>query len=337
MRIIVLIFFTFIFIQNVDAQQRATYSNFMMNDYYYNPAIAGSKNVHIANVAYRNQWVGFKGAPSFIMGNFYGSVKNEGKVGYGVSILSVKTGITQNTAIYLNYAQHFKLSDNLKLGIGIKPGFMQYRIKLYDAILADEGDEVLTGNVYAANALDLNAGINLYSDKFFIMGAVQHVLGKGVRFTSFNPNLSFHYSAILGYNFLLKKKNIQIQPSVMTKYTRAVPLQYTAMLKTTFNNKFWFGFLYKGDADTKKSAYSSNAAGVSLGITIKERFKIGYGYDYTLSKISNYQSGSHEIMLTYVITKNKPTLEEEDDELNNSIMEEMKKKMEEQEQQDKKK
>jgi hypothetical protein len=36
-------------------------------------------------------------------------------------------------------------------------------------------------------------------------------------------------------------------------------------------------------------------------------------------------------MLSFVITKKKPTLEEEDDKLNNSIMEDMKQKMEEKE------
>ena len=133
------------------AQQRAVYSNFLLNDYYYNPAIAGSKNVHIANISYRKQWVGFEGSPSLIMGNFYGSLKNKGKMGYGVSLVSERTGITQNTTVYLNYAHHFRLSDNIKLGLGVKPGYMQYRVRLYEAQLADEGDEVLTGNIYSAS------------------------------------------------------------------------------------------------------------------------------------------------------------------------------------------
>jgi len=47
-----------------------------------------------------------------------------------------------------------------------------------------------------------------------------------------------------------------------------------------------------------------------------------------LSKLSNYQSGSHEIVLSFNLTKEKPTLEEEDDKLNNSILDEMKDNME---------
>ncbi len=307
--------------ENLLAQQQGVYSNFLMNDIYYNPAIVGSKNVHIANMSYRKQWVGFAGAPTLMTGNFYGSIKNQGKMGYGVSLTSESTGLTQNNTIYLNYAHHFKLTETLKLGLGIKPGLMQYRVKLYDAQLADEGDEVLTGNVYSASAIDMSAGFNLYSDKFFVMASASHMLGNSIQFTTYNSNLAFHFNGIAGYNFKFKKKNFELQPSVMVKYVSPIPVQVTGMLKGTFSNKFWVGLIYR----------SNDAAGISAGLNIKERFTVAYGYDYTLSRLSNYQSGSHEVMLSFIITKKKPTLEEEDDKLNNSIMEEMKLKMEEKE------
>ncbi len=304
-----------------NAQQQGVYSNFLMNDYYYNPAIAGSKDVHMANLSYRNQWVGFEDAPVNMNANFYGSVRNKGKAGYGASIVSEKSGLVNNTGIYLNYAQHFKLSKKLKLGFGIQPGYIQYRVKLYDAVLADQGDEVLTGSVYSANAIDVNAGFHLYSNKFFLMGSLQHLLTRQIQFTSYNSNLAFHYNAILGYTFEFPKKKFDLQPSFMIKYTNPIPMQWTGMLKGTFNNKIWAGLIFRSD----------DALGFSLGIKLKERLNIGYGFDYSVSKIRKYNSGSHEVMLSFVITKKKPTLEEEDDKLNNSIMEDMKQKMEEKE------
>ena len=318
---ILLIAITLVLTTSLFAQQRAVYSNYLMNDYYYNPAIAGSKNVHMANVSYRKQWVGFVGAPSLIMANFYGSVKNQGKMGYGVSLISESTGITNNTTVYLNYAHHFKLGEKIKLGLGVQPGFMQYRVKLYDAQLADEGDEVLTGNIYSANAFDVSAGFNLYSDRFFVMGSAQHLLGKSIRFTSYNENLSFHFNAIAGYNINFKKKKFVLQPSVMVQYANPVPLQYSGMLKGTYDNKIWLGLIYR----------SSDAVGVTVGVNIKERFGLAYGYDYSISGLSKYQSGSHEVMLSFIITKKKPSLDEEDEELNNSILEEMQKKIDEKE------
>lgn len=312
------IFLLFIIVLPMSAmsQQRAGYSNFLLNNYYFSPAIAGSKNVHEANIAYRNQWAGFDGAPTLIMANFQGSVKNNAKNGYSVSAISERKGLTQSATIYINYAQHFRLSEKIKLGLGVQPGYMQYRVRLYDAQLADAGDEVLSGTVYSANALDLSAGFHLYSDKFFVIGTMHRILGRQIQFTSYNSNLAYHIDGIAGYNFNIKtksKKIFQLQPSVLVRYAKPVPLQVVGMLKGTYDDKYWLGFLYR----------SSDAIGVSAGIKIKERLTIGYGYDYTISRLSKYQSGSHEVMLSFVITKKKPSLEEEDEKLNNSILEEL--------------
>lgn len=310
--------FSLILVGNlVMGQQQASFTNFLINDYYYNPAIAGSKNVHVANMSYRNQWAGFEGAPKTLMGNFYGSYRNKGKAGYGASIISDKTGLTQRTGVYLNYAQHFKLSEKLKLGLGVQPGYIQYRVKLYDAQLADAGDEILTGNVLSANAIDFNAGFNLYSSKFFVMGSFNQILGDQIKFTTYNAGLAMHYSIIGGYNFNIKKKFV-LQPSFLLKYTNPTPMQWTAMIKGTYNKKFWAGLTYRSD----------DAASICAGYTFKERLNIGYAFDYSVSGISKYQSGSHEIVLSFVLTKNKPSLDQKDEELNNSIMDEMKKKHE---------
>jgi len=304
---------------NSFGQQRGILSNFLLNDYYYNPAIAGSKDVHVANVSYRNQWVGFDDAPGLIMGNYYGSVKNQSKIGYGVSLVSEKQGLMNNTGVYLNYAHHFKLSEKLKFGLGIQPGYVQYRIRLYDAQLADANDEVLTGSVYSANAFDVSTGFNLYHERFYIMGSIHHLLGKQIKFTSYNSNLQFHFNAIAGYRFKFKKKNFTLEPCAMMKFTEPVPVQLTGMLKGTFHDKYWIGLLYKTD----------DAAGMILGMKLKDRISVSYGYDYTLSNLRNYQNGSHEIVLSFIVTKKKPSIEEEDEELNKSILEQRQKEMDE--------
>jgi type IX secretion system PorP/SprF family membrane protein len=304
-------------------QQQGVYSNFLLNDYYYNPAIAGTKDVHTASVGYRNQWVGFQDAPVNMYANLYGSYKDQGKYGYGASITSQRSGLTSSTGVYLNYAHHFKLSKTLKLGLGIQPGYLQYRVQMYDAVMADQNDPVFTDNVYMTRAFDINAGFNLYHKNFFVMGSAQHLLGNSSKLSGYNSSLAFHYNFIGGYNFRLKNQPIDIQPSFMIKYVKPTPVQWTLMVKGTYQEKYWVGLLFR----------SNDALGVVLGMKIKDRLNIGYGYDIGVSKIRTYNSGSHEIFLSYAINKKRPTLEEEDDLLNNSILEEMKKKMDKKEKQ----
>lgn len=320
-RISYIVLFQLVGFTAINAQMQATYTNFIMNEYYYNPAIAGSKNVHTANMSYRNQWTGFDNAPVTLMGNFNGSIKNKGKHGYGVSLISDRLGLMQNTGFYLNYAYHVNLGEKLRLGVGVQPGYVQYRIRLYDARIVDAADAVLTGNIYAANAMDLNSGLHLYSKKFFFMASVHQILGKSIEFTSFNSSLQMQYVGIMGYKFENEKSKWSFQPSVLARQMGSFPLQWNAMLKVTYDKKYWGGMVYR----------SNDAAAICAGMRLKDRYEIGYSFDYSLSGISQYQNGSHEITLSFVTTKPKPSVEDEDEKLNNSIMEEMKKKAKEKE------
>ncbi len=308
--LIILCFFCFGLSKSY-GQQIGQYANFDMNKFYYNPAYAGSTELTVLNAAFRNQWTGFKDAPTNINMNISGSLKNQGKYGWGVGFMNQNSGLMNSMGFHINYAHHFRLKNDLKLAFGIQPGFLQYRLRLYDAVVSDQGDPVFNENVYNAGAIDVNMGFNLYNKKFFVMGAVQRLISTEVKFTEFNNNLAIHMNLIAGYNIDLKEKKWLIQPMVMLQYTAHVPVQYAVMVKSTYNNKLWFSASYR----------SNDAIGLTLGYHFKERFGLYYGYDLTASKMVRFNTGSHEVGISFVLNKKKPTLEEEDDKLNNSILE----------------
>lgn len=293
------------------AQQISMYSDYMMNRFYYSPAYAGSQRVLVVNAAYRAQWVGFDNAPSNFHLNLIGSVKNRGKIGYGVGIYNENSGLMNTTGIRLNYAHHFKLTENIKLGLGIQPGYFQYRIRLYDGIMADEGDHVLTGSIHSTNAFDINMGFNLYSDKFFVMASAKRILGKMIKFTGFNSQLQFHFNTIAGYNFSFEKSKIDLQPSVLIHYTKPVPMQVAVMVKVKYDKKYSLGLMYR----------HNDAVGINAAYIWNNRLTIAYGYDISINALRKYNSGSHEVILSFIINNKKPSLEELDDKLNNSILE----------------
>ena len=298
-------------------QQEGLYTNYFLNDYYFNPATAGSKDVSIANFSYRNQWVGFEGAPKTMMGNISGSIKNEGKMGYGVTAISENIGLTSSLRILLTYAHHVKINDNLKLGLGVQSGYLQNRVKLYDTKLADIDDEVFAGNVLTENGIDLNTGLNLYSDKYYLMVAANHLFIDKLSIASFNQRLEKNFNVIGGYKFKFKKQKIELEPSLMIQYMMTSPVNLTSAIKTTYKERYWVGLSYN----------NSKKIGVGVGYMLKERLNLGYAYDLSFSDLNSYHSGSHEISISYILTHKKPSFEEEDEKLNNSIMDEMKKKL----------
>src|SRR5690606_35628012 len=111
-------------------------------------------------------------------------------------------------------------------------------------------------------------------------------------------------------------KDFVLTPVVMLNYVSPITPQGSIMLKATYDHKYWAGLSYR----------TQDALGISLGLVIKNRFHIGYSFDYTLGEIQGYNYGSHEIMLSFQTTSKKPTLDEQDEELNNSIFDENKNK-----------
>ncbi|MCD6068476.1 MAG: putative rane protein [Bacteroidetes bacterium] len=297
----------------VKAQQLGIFTNYLLNDYYYNPAVVGAKDVAIANLSYRRQWTGFTDAPVSYMGSVYGSVKNKRKVGLGGTIIGDKSGLLQRTGGYFTYAYHFDLTKKLRLGLGISAGFLQYRIKLYDVRVIDNGDDMLTGNVLSSNAFDANSGFYLYHEKFFVGVSGNQLLNYKLPFANSNSRLKPHMYGMAGYNFKFgsgKVKKNELQPSFMVREANNnVNIQGDLSLKYTYNKAFWIGAMYR----------TETAVCALVGFNYKDRFNVAYAYDYALNRINQYSMGTHEFWLSYTITKKKRSLSEEEEALDNSV------------------
>lgn len=56
-----------------------------------------------------------------------------------------------------------------------------------------------------------------------------------------------------------------------------------------FNDFIWAGLSYR----------TGDAIAMLLGANITKQLRIGYSYDYSLSALQDFNTGSHEIMLGY--------------------------------------
>lgn len=73
-RISILLLFSMLINKINIAQQLPINTNYVLNNYAYNPAVAGSKPHAVASVNYRNQWVGFQDAPKTYMVSLHSTV-----------------------------------------------------------------------------------------------------------------------------------------------------------------------------------------------------------------------------------------------------------------------
>jgi type IX secretion system PorP/SprF family membrane protein len=298
-------------------QQLPIYTNYMLNQYAYNPAVAGSKPHAVFNLNYRNQWVGFQDAPKTYMISLHSPIGKQKKVAIGLLVNSDNVGLLSRTSGYLTLGYHVKLNKNYKLGLAVSGGMVQYRIKLYDAKIVDTGDDLLTGNILSNNVFDSNGGLYLYSDKLFFGLATYQYIGNKITWKDSQSNLSQHMYATLGYTFKVSK-TISIQPSALAKFNAPAPFQPEFSLRALYKNLFWIGGSYR----------MNDAASALVGITIKDKLSVGYSYDMTTSNIKSYSRGSHEISICYQFIKPKRKIDADEQELNdidNSIKTKLKK------------
>ena len=99
-----------------------------------------------------------------------------------------------------------------------------------------------------------------------------------------------HYYVMAGYTFDLDPRN-QITPNIKYKSDLAAGA-LDANLTYMWDKMIWVGATYRlNDAAAALLGYQSKPFGG--GYTAK----VGYSYDFILSKIKGYSSGTHEIML----------------------------------------
>ena len=150
----------------------------------------------------------------------------------------------------------------------------------------------------ASTVTDLTAGVMFKTKNGFYAGiSAPQILGNKIDLTDENvdnKDLVPHYYLMAGHRFNLTEK-IELEPSILMKYTDAAPLQYDISGRAIFNNKFWVGGTYREGA----------AASGMVGCAITPIIELAYAYDVTFNEVKEASTGSHEITLGVKLGKPK--------------------------------
>ena len=270
-------------------QQLPHFSQYYLNDYLINPAVAGSRNYFEGKSSHRYQWEGITDAPRTYTISVMGPSKSQ-KIGMGGYLFTDIVGPTRRTGLNLSYAYHMKMNESLKLSLGVSAGMLQFMIDGSKINLRDGGDEILTGGVQSVLVPDAGFGAYLYHEKFYVGASAPQLLNSRVKFFDEGQNpegrLPGHYFVSGGYRHTLTD-DFTLEPSVFFKYVKPVPLQMEGTLRIIYQEKLWLSGTYR--------AYDAVTA--SLGYVINNSFVIAYSHDFTTTNLRNYTTGTHELMV----------------------------------------
>jgi type IX secretion system PorP/SprF family membrane protein len=299
LKIAVIITMTFLSI-TLSAQQEVQNSFYMFNSSILNPAYAGSRDALSVVVDARSQWTGWKGAPktnSFIM---HTPLMNE-SIGVGLNVVNDVIGPTNKTALFGDFAYRLRLNkNNDRLCFGLRAGADLIRNNLSSLSVNDAADPLVINNTnFNTNTFNTGAGVYYYGQRFFVgltaPKIIPNKLSKDVNFADSKQVL--HYYLIAGYVFKLNSL-WDLKPGCAVKYTQNAPLSIDGNLSVLFNEKIWFGVMYR----------HGSAAGANIVYNFTKQLRVGYAYDYSINNMGRYSPSSHEVILGFDFLSNQRAL-----------------------------
>ena len=298
--------------------QDPSFSQFYSNPLYLNPALAGTGDCSRVLFNYRNQW------PS-MPGNFvtYSASADHyvnalsGGIGVIISSDNAGKGMMNTTRLSAIYSYHLKLSYDVSLNAGFNATFHQQKIKSDDLIYRDMIDPVSgainpgnTGEVPidnpTVNTADFSLGLALgIKEKYFVGFAVDHVT---------QPVLTYYENS---ENNLLYRKftahagvRINLSSNRYSRNEDGFILSPNILYQQQQHARQLNGGLYVEKSPIITGIWYrhtlENPDGVIFLLGIKQkRFKFGYSYDLTLSKLKGTTGGAHEVSLAILVGCNK--------------------------------
>lgn len=274
-------------------QQDAQYSQYMYNTISINPAYAGSRNVMSVFGLHRTQWIGLEGAPE--TNNFsINAPMNNNAFGIGISIINDKIGPSIDNSFAFDLAYSIAISEKFKLSFGLKGTLDRLDINVSKLNPFHQNDPEFK-NFTSSLHPNIGFGLFLYSNSTYFGLSLPNSLEIN-RYD--DESVSFYrdkrsYYFISGHVLELSDA-FKFKPAVVSKYTEGAPLQLD----------FSANFLYKEKLLLGGAIRINAAVSALLGYQVDESWFVGYGYDLDTTKLSNYNSGSHELFVRFELFKN---------------------------------
>ena len=297
--------------------QDPIFTQFYSNPIYLNPALTGTGECSRIMLNYRNQWPSFDKSfttYSFSADHYFNALSG----GVGLMVYSDDAmDVVSTLKVSGTYAYNLKIGQDMQLNAGFEVSYYQQKINWENLIFSDMIDRV-SGAINPSSSVevapenltqqvaDFSFGLLFaYQEKFFLGASASHLT---------QPDLTYYTSG--SESFLYRKYTVHAGGTIKLsdgdyRYGRwamsIMPLlvyqqqQNAQQLNFGFNFNILpltFGWYYR------HNILNSDAMSFIVGIQQK-KFKFGYSYDYSLSKLKSISGGSHEISITLLLNCSK--------------------------------
>jgi type IX secretion system PorP/SprF family membrane protein len=320
------------------AQQQPYYTQYILNNFILNPALAGIENYWDCKVSYRNQWVGLNGAPTTLYLTINAPLgkteydyetpatvpdlkaKNLGAKqflmeftappahsGIGLTIINDKTGPLSRIAAYGSYAYHVPVGRKTSLSFGLSLGVQEVNVdqNAVDFGQANPVDPAVAGSGYL-NKLepDVNAGLWLSNKSFFVGLSAQQIVPVPINSNNgaTGPGgVELLTGKLIPHTFLTAGYKIMASDDINILPSVMISYVQPLPIGVDVNAKIQYqDLLWLGFSYRYNLGFAA-----MLGVNISSTINLGYSYDYTTTQLNTVSNGTHEIVIGFLWRKNK--------------------------------
>lgn len=276
---------------SVLGQQDAMYSQYMFNTLAINPAYAGSRDILSATALFRTQWVGIEGAPETQTISFDTPLRNK-RLGLGLQVFNDHIGVTNLSGGFVSFAYRIPMEKST-LAFGLQGGASHFKADFSSVDLGNPGMDPAFLQNTDQTLLNFGAGIYFNTNRFYLGVSVPHLLNNTLNNNSVVSNglvarQYLHLFVASGYVFNLSE-DFKLKPSFLFKGIQGAPIQLDLNTNLWIKDRFSVGAQYRTNA----------GIAAMVEVQINPQIRMGYSYDRSVTKLANFNSGSHEIMLRY--------------------------------------
>ena len=298
MRVILFIISVFVFISiRTTAQQSPEVSQYLIHQPFVNTASITKSGAQNAALIFKQQWIGYQGAPTSLFMNFNMPLKSASRFG-GIMLSNDNIGIHNNVRLSAIYAHKFRIDRTSFFSLSAAPG-LEFIQSDYTQIETDFPDDpTFQGAATSFFSMNMGAAAYYFNKKFYAGLALPTLL-----YNHFEPSGTENKGTI-GFDSKQIPLNltggwkkdlgqfITLQPSFLLKYEIASAMQIDINAMAEYREIIGFGLSYR----------TTRSVNIMANYRINKLFKIGYAFNTQFgSQLGSYHSGTHEIALLYGI------------------------------------
>lgn len=278
---------------SVNAQQPTLFTQYLDNPIIINPAYTGNRNSLAIDLRTRQQWMGFKDAPTTYYASTHSPI-NKTKASVGGYILSDRVAPIINNNITGAYSYLLRLNHNAFISLGVNGGVDIYGINLNEIAVIDQTDPHFAKNIKNKIKPSFGTGAVLFTPTFYLGFSVPQLIPSKIDYPEADASLDFGYN--LYFTAGIKK---ELNNGFAAKFATI------ARISQNYVNSYDLSiqFFYKDYINLAASYRVKNSVALIIGTQVSKNIGVSYSYDFPVSGNNINNINSQELTISIDISK----------------------------------